>query len=111
MAEGINTNANGTRTVTLNVRLKSAEHTSLPIVANYTDAHVGQGIAYLNFGFIEPGMLREVGKRSQKEDTAPKHIEGSLTTRVAIPLDSLFRLQEQLSHIIIRLKGNSTNRA
>jgi hypothetical protein len=104
LAEEINANKNGARTVTLNVRLKSAEHTELPVVSNYTDVHVAQGIAYVNFGFLEPGMLTEVGKHARNGEAVPKHIEGSLTTRVAIPLDSLLRLQQQLTQVLANLQ-------
>jgi hypothetical protein len=100
LAEEINANKNGTRTVTLNVRLKSPEHTDLPVVSNYTDVRVAQGVAYVNFGFVEPALLMEVGKCSQKGETVPQHIEGSLTTRVALPLDALLRLQQQLSQLL-----------
>jgi hypothetical protein len=104
LAEDINANTNGTKTVALNVRLKSAEHVNLPIVSNYTDVHVAQGIAYVNFGFLEPAMLTEVGKHARKGEAVPKHIEGSLTTRVAIPLDSLLRLQQQLTQVLANLQ-------
>jgi hypothetical protein len=104
MAEDINGKTNGARSVAVSVELKNAEHITLPVIANYTDINVVQGVAYLNFGFIEPALLMEVGKRSKKEDTAPTRIEGSLTTRVAIPLDSLLRLQQQLTQVLTDLQ-------
>ena len=103
MADEINTKRNGTRTVPLNVRLKPVDHTNLPVVANYTDVNIAQGIAYLNFGFIEPAQLIEVGKQSQHDGTVPKYMEGSLMTRVALPLDTLLRLQQQLSQVLMGL--------
>ena len=88
---------------TLNVRLRPAEHTDLPVIANYTDINVMQGIAYLNFGFIEPALLIEVGKQSPNGGAVPKHMDGSLMTRVALPLHSLLRLQQQLSQTLVGL--------
>jgi hypothetical protein len=103
MADETNVKANGTRAITVNVRLKPTDHANVPVVANYTDARVAQGIAHVNFGFVEPALLMEVGKRSQKGETAPKLIEGSLTTRVALPLEALLRLQQQLSQVLMGL--------
>jgi hypothetical protein len=103
MADEMNTKTNGTRTIALNVRLKPAEHINLSVVANYTDINVSQGIAYLNFGFIDPALLTEVGKKSQNGETVPKHMECSLVTRVALPLDGLLRLQQELSQLFVRL--------
>jgi hypothetical protein len=102
MAES-NTKTNGTKTIALNVRLRPAEHTNLPVIANYTDINVTQGIAYLNFGFIEPALLIEVGKQSPNGGAVPKHMDGSLMTRVALPLHSLLRLQQQLSQTLVGL--------
>ena len=103
MANEINAKTNGTKTIALNVRLKPVDHTNLPVVANYTDVNVAQGIAYLNFGFIEPAQLIEVGKQSQHDGTVPKHMEGTLMTRVVLPLHSLLRLQQQLSQTLVGL--------
>jgi hypothetical protein len=81
MAEEKNAKTNGTRTVALNVRLKPAEHNHLPVVANYSHVHVAQGIAHVNFGFIEPSLLLEMGTRSRKGESLPQNMEGSLATR------------------------------
>lgn len=105
MAEEKNAKTNGTRTVALNVRLKPAEHNHLPVVANYSHVHVAQGIAHVNFGFIEPSLLLEMGTRSRKGESLPQNMEGSLATRVALPLDALLRLQEQLSQVLSALNG------
>lgn len=37
------------------VQLKPVEQSDQPIMANFTAIAVAQGIAYLDFGFIEPG--------------------------------------------------------
>jgi hypothetical protein len=40
-----------------NVRLKPSESSSHPRATNYTNVGVAQGIAYVDFGFIEPALL------------------------------------------------------
>ena len=42
------------QTIALNVRLKPSEPSAHPRATNYTNVGVAQGIAYLDFGFIEP---------------------------------------------------------
>lgn len=51
------------RTVAFNVRLKPSEPTSHPRATNYKNVGVAQGITYLDFGFIEPGLLAAIGRR------------------------------------------------
>ena len=38
----------------LNVRLKSGDSSAHPRASNYTNVGVAKGIAYVDFGFIEP---------------------------------------------------------
>jgi hypothetical protein len=44
------------QTLALNVRLNPSESSAHPRAANYTNIGVSQGIAYLDFGFIEPTL-------------------------------------------------------
>ena len=53
------------QTVTLNVRLKPSEPSAHPRATNYTNIGVAQGIAYLDFGFIEPTLLAAVAKTAK----------------------------------------------
>jgi len=105
MAEEIKGKTNGARTVALYVQLKPADPTHLPVVANYTNVHVAQGMAHVNFGFIEPSLLIEMGARSRKGEWLPQSMEGSLATRVMLPLAALLRLQQQLSQVLSALNG------
>ena len=41
-------------TIALNVRLKPSESSAPPRATNYTNVGVAHGIAYVDFGFIEP---------------------------------------------------------
>ena len=42
------------KTIALNVRLKPSDSSAHPRAANYTNVAMAQGMAYLDFGFIEP---------------------------------------------------------
>jgi hypothetical protein len=66
---------------------------------------MAQGVAHLEFGFVEPALLRAITLETQQEKPIPKGIEGLLITRVALPLETLVRLQQQVSQVFEQLKA------
>jgi hypothetical protein len=84
------------QTIAVNVRLKPSESSAHPRATNYTNVGVAQGIAYLDFGFIEPGLLATIAKTAKDGQAAPKGLEGALVTRVAMGVDVLVRLHQQI---------------
>ena len=42
------------------VRLKPAGPADQPVLVNYTHVGLGEGLAYLDFGFLEPALLGAV---------------------------------------------------
>jgi hypothetical protein len=54
------------QTIDLNVRLKPIESSADPRATNYTNVGVAQGIAYLDFGFIEPTFLAAIAKTAAR---------------------------------------------
>ena len=96
-------NANDTA-ITLNVRLKPSEPSAHPRATNYTNVGVDQGVAYLDFGFIEPTSLAAIGKTTKDGQATPKTIDGQLVTRVAMGIDVLARLHQQIQHVLVGLR-------
>lgn len=92
------------RTLPLNVRLKPSESSAHPRATNYTNVGVAQGIAYVDFGFIEPALLAAIAKTAKDGQTAPKGIEGALVTRVAMGVDVLTRLHQQIQQVLVSLR-------
>lgn len=92
------------QTLTLKVRLKPSESSAHPRAANYTNVGVAQGIAYLDFGFIEPGLLAAIAKTAKDGQAAPKGLDGHLVTRVAMDLGALAGLQQQIQQVLIGLQ-------
>jgi len=76
----------------LNVCLQSSESSAHPRATNYTNVGVAQGIAYLDFGFIEPTLLAAIAKTAKDGQATPKGLEDVLVTRVAMGVDVLARL-------------------
>ncbi|MBS0182661.1 MAG: hypothetical protein JSS39_09685 [Nitrospira sp.] len=92
-------------TIALNVRLKPSESSAHPRAANYTNVSVAQGIAYLDFGFIEPSLLAAIAKAAKNGQAPPKGLDGHLVTRVAMDVGSLARLQQQIQQVLVGLRA------
>jgi hypothetical protein len=61
----------------VNVRLRAVEQSDQPIASNFATVAVAQGIAYLDFGFIEPSLLAKVMVDSQNGQALPGQVEAS----------------------------------
>jgi hypothetical protein len=92
------------KTIAMNVRLKPSESSAHPRATNYTNVGVAQGIAYLDFGFIEPTLIASIAKTTKDGQTAPKGLEGALVTRVAMGVDVLARLHQQIQQVLVSMR-------
>ena len=92
------------KTIALNVRLKPSEPSAHPRATNYTNVGVAQGIAYVDFGFIEPTQLAAIAKTAKDGQDAPKGLEGTLVTRVAMSVDVLTRLHQQIQQVLVSMR-------
>lgn len=90
--------------IALNVRLKPSESSAHPRAANYTNVGVAQGIAYLDFGFIEPALLAAVAKTAKDGQAAPKGLDGRFVSRVAMDVSALARLHQQIQQVLAGLR-------
>jgi hypothetical protein len=95
------------KTISLKVRLKPIEHSDRPHSANHTNVGVAQGIAYLDFGFLEPALLSAIARTATNGQPAPKELHGTLVSRVAMPLDALVRLHHQVQQVLVSLRDAS----
>ena len=92
------------QTLTLNVRLKPSESSAHPRATNYANVGVAQGIAYLDFGFIEPALFAAIVKTAKDGQPAPKGLDGALVSRVAMSVDVLARLHQQIQQVLVGLR-------
>jgi hypothetical protein len=83
----------------VNVRLHPVEQSDQPIASNFATVAVAQGIAYVDFGFIEPALLAKVVVDSQNGNALPAQVDGKLVARVSLGLDVLGRLQYQMQQV------------
>lgn len=92
------------QTIALNVPLKPSEPSTHPRATNYTNVEVAQGIAYIDFGFIEPVLLATIAKKAKDGQAAPKGLEGALVTRVAMGVKVLARLHQQIQQVLVSMR-------
>ncbi len=92
------------KTIPLNVRLKPSESSAHPLAKNYTNVGVAQGIAYVDFGFIEPALVAAIAKTAKDGQAVPKGLEGHLVTRVAMGVDVLARLHQQIQQVLVSMR-------
>ncbi len=76
-----------------------------PVLANYATVNVVYGLAYLEFGFIEPAALVALAQAAQQGEPLPKTLRGRQAARVAVGLDVLQRLQQQLTQTMANLRN------
>ena len=92
------------KSIALNVRLKPSEPSAHPRATNYTNVNVVQGIAYVDFGFIEPTLLAAIATTAKDGQAAPKGLDGTLVSRVAMSVDVLARLHQQIQQVLVSLR-------
>jgi hypothetical protein len=102
------------KAIPMNGRLKPSESSAHPLATNYTNVGVAQSIAYVDFGFIEPALLGAIAKTVKDGQAAPKGLDGHLVARVAMGVDVLARLHQQIQQVLVGMRdvrqGKSTEK-
>ena len=65
----------------------------------------------MDFGFIEPALLGAIANSAKNGQAAPKGIEGQLVTRVAMGVDVLARLHQQIQQVLVGLRDARQRKA
>lgn len=96
---------------TLPLRLVPVRDSDQPIVANYTALNVAPGMVFVDFGFIEPGMLSALPRMAREGGKLPESINGKLAARVALGYDALAQLHQQLGRVLAGLSEAASKAA
>jgi hypothetical protein len=110
MANEVNAVDQTTESLAVQVRLKALNDSDQPVSANYTTATVAPGIAYVDFGFLEPGALTAIAGSARAGKPVPKVLEGKLAVRVAVGYDVLQNLHRQLGQVLAGLAAQAKTR-
>jgi hypothetical protein len=87
----------------MNVNLAPVGDSDQPVVANYTALNMSPGMAFIDFGFLEPAMLAELPHLARQGGKLPEHLNGVLAVRVALGYDVIANLHQQLGRVLEQL--------
>lgn len=88
------------RRPSLGVRLVPVENSDQPVMANYVQVNVVPGMAFVDFGFLEPGMLNALPRLAKQGGKLPETVNGKLAVRVAMGYEALASLHQQTARLL-----------
>ena len=88
------------KSVGLNVRLNASADSDRPVFSNFTNVNVAPGTVFIDFGFLEPGVLSALPQLVKDGAKLPDSINGRLSVRVAMGLDAMANLYQQLTGVV-----------
>lgn len=97
--------------IELNVRLTPSGNSEQPVFSNFTIVNVAPGTVFVDFGFLEPGVLSALPQMVREGTKLPDALNGRLSVRVAMGLDAMANLHQQLSRVIANLNAAAKHQA
>jgi hypothetical protein len=94
-----------TKTIGMGIRLVPSATSDQPVVANYSAVTLAPGMGFIDFGFLEPGMLATLPRLAKEGGKLPESINGRLAVRVALSYETLANLHQQLSKALGSLQA------
>jgi len=92
--------ASSTTRATLGIRLVPVDNSDQPVVANYAQVNVLPGMAFIDFGFLEPGLLNALPRVAKQGGKLPESLNGKLAVRVAMSYEAAASLHQQLGRML-----------
>ena len=90
----------GPHTLQVGVRMQQGEHTGQPIYSNFTAVQGGQGVVFVDFGFLEPQALQSLAQMTQSGKKTPETIAARMSSRMVISVDAAANLSRQLNQLL-----------
>ena len=94
-----------TKRTSMGIRLVPVDNSDQPVMANFTQVNVSPGVAYIDFGFLEPGMLTALPRVAKQGGKLPESVNGKLAVRVAMGYDGIQALHQQLGRLLSGLSA------
>ena len=89
----------------MGVRLTPVNNSDQPVVANYATVQTSPGMVFIDFGFIEPGLMAAIPRVAKQGGKLPEAVNGKLAVRVAMGYDGLVALQRQIGQAIAGMRA------
>lgn len=84
----------------VSVQLAPSGQSDQPVLANVTSILPTQGIALVDFGFLEPGAVNALSQLAKAGKKVPERLNGRLAVRVALSYDVLAGLHRQIGAVL-----------
>lgn len=82
------------------VRLQPVGNSDQPVFANYSAVLPAPGVSFIDFGFLEPGMLAALPRVVKQGGKLPEAMNGKLAVRVALSHETMAALHKQLGQLL-----------
>lgn len=89
------------------VRLAPVDGSEKPVMSNYAAFETTPGIVYIDFGFIEPAVIGALQRAVHAGAPLPEQINGRMAVRVAVGVDVLQNIHQQMGHVLNTLMENA----
>lgn len=89
------------------IRLAPVDGSEKPVMSNYVTFETTPGIVYIDFGFIEPALIGALQRAAQAGAPVPEQINGRMAVRVAVGVDVLQNIYQQMGHVLNTLMENA----
>lgn len=84
------------------VKFLRTASSELPLAVNCAAAHITQGTAYIDFGFLEPELLMAFTEKFKAGERLPDEVEARHVVRVAMSPEGLQFFAMQLNDVLSR---------
>lgn len=103
--------AAGAKPITMNVRLAPVNNSDQPLLANIATLNMSPGMGFVDFGFLEPGILNALQGMATQGAKMPEELNGKLVVRVALGYDAMANLHQQLSRALTAIQAQQQSAA
>ena len=103
--------AAGAKPITMNVRLAPVNNSDQPLLANIATLNMSPGMGFVDFGFLEPGILNALQGMATQGAKMPEELNGKLVVRVALGYDAMANLHQQLSRALTAIQAQQQSSA
>lgn len=84
----------------ISVRMSPGEQTGQSIYSNFASVNGGQGVVIVDFGFLDSQNLNTLNRVTRLGETLPDAINGKMSSRMAISIDTAHHLSQQLNQLL-----------
>lgn len=92
----------------MGVRLAPVDNSDQPVLANYATVQPAPGMVFIDFRFLEPGLMNAIPRLAKQGGKLPESVNGKLAVRVAMGYDGLAGLHQQIGRVLAALRAAGT---